>query len=41
MLATKEQEYEALNKIKKIIAGLGENSYIGTALEGCLEMTDK
>lgn len=35
--ATKEQEHKALAKIRKIIAELGENSYIGTAFEGCLQ----
>lgn len=35
--STKEQEREALVKIRKIIAELGENSYIGTAFEGCLQ----
>lgn len=38
MMATKEQERKALEKIRKIIADLGENSYIGTALDGCLEI---
>lgn len=36
-ISTKEQERKALEKIRKIIAELGENSYIGTAFEGCLE----
>ena len=35
--ATKAQEREALEKIKAIVATLGPRSYIGTALEGCLE----
>lgn len=35
--ATKEQERKAVEKIRKIIAELGEGSYVGTALEGCLE----
>ena len=35
--ATKAQEREALEKIKAIIAPLGPRSYVGTALEGCLE----
>lgn len=34
-MTTKEQERKALEKIKKIIAELGENSYVGTAFEGC------
>lgn len=35
--ATKAQEREALEKIKDIVATLGPRSYIGTALDGCLE----
>ena len=35
--ATKEQEREALEKIKAIVATLGPRSYVGTALDGCLE----
>lgn len=35
--ASKEQERKALDQIKTIVATLGENSYIGTALTGCLE----
>lgn len=35
--ATKAQEREALEQIKAIIATLGPRSYIGTALDGCLE----
>lgn len=35
--ATKQQEREALEKIKAIVATLGPCSYVGTALEGCLE----
>lgn len=35
--ATKEQECKAVEKIRKIVAELGEGSYVGTALEGCLE----
>ena len=36
-MTTKEQERKALEKIKKIVAELGENSYIGTAFQGCFE----
>lgn len=36
-MTTKEQERKALDKIRKIVAELGEDSYIGCALEGCLE----
>lgn len=35
-MTTKEQERKALEQIRKIVNGLGEQSYIGTALEGCL-----
>ncbi len=34
-MTTKEQEREALKKIRKIVEELGENSYVGTAFEGC------
>ena len=36
-MTTKEQERKALAKIREIIDGLGENSYIATAFAGCLE----
>ena len=36
MTATKEQERKALEKIEKIIAELGEDSYIGMAFKGCI-----
>ena len=35
--ATKAQEREDLEKIKAIVATLGPRSYVGTALDGCLE----
>lgn len=38
--ATKEQERKALEKIKKIVDELGENSYVGTAFEGCFEIAE-
>lgn len=34
-MTTKEQERKALEKIRKIVEELGENSYVGTAFEGC------
>lgn len=37
MITTKEQERKALEKIRKIVAELGEDSYVATAFEGCLE----
>lgn len=41
MIATKEQERKALEKIKKIVADLGEGSYIGMAFEGCFEKAEE
>lgn len=41
MIATKEQERKALEKIREIVDGLGENSYIGTAFEGCFEIAEE
>ncbi len=40
MAATKEQELKALEKIKKIVADLGEDSYISMAFEGCFEIAE-
>lgn len=40
-MTTKEQERKALAQIKKIVEGLGENSYIGTAFEGCFEIAEE
>lgn len=40
-MTTKEQERKALAKIKAIVEGLGENSYIGTALAGCFEKAEE
>lgn len=37
MISTKEQERKALEEIKKIVDGLGEDSYIRTAFEGAFE----
>ena len=39
--ATKDQEREALEKIKAILESLGPDSYVGTALEGCLEIAEE
>lgn len=39
--ATKDQEREALEKIKAIVDTLGPDSYVGTALEGCLEIAEE
>ena len=37
-MTTKDQERKALEKIRKIVEGLGENSYIATAFDGCFEI---
>lgn len=39
-ISTKEQEQKALDKIKKIVEELGENSYVGAAFEGCFEIAE-
>ena len=36
-MSTKQQEREALQQIRDIVAGLCEDSYIGTAFKGCFE----
>ena len=41
MAATKEQERKALEKIKKIVTDLGEDSYISMAFEGCFEIAEE
>lgn len=40
-MTTKEQERKALEKIKKIVEDLGEQSYIGTAFEGCFDLAEQ
>lgn len=40
MMASKEQERQALEKIKKIVKDLGEASYIAQAFDGCFEMAE-
>lgn len=40
-MTTKEQERQAIEKIRKIVEGLGENSYLGTAMEGVLEVAEQ
>ncbi len=39
-MTTKEQERKALEQIKKIVAGLGEDSYLAIAFDGCFEIAD-
>lgn len=40
-LTTKEQERKAIQKIRKIVEELGENSYVGFAMDGVLELAEK
>lgn len=40
-MTTKAQEMKALEQIRKIVESLGENSYIGTAFEGCFEIAEQ
>ena len=40
-MATKQQEREALAKIRKIVEALGDGSYIGTAFTGCFELAEE
>lgn len=40
MTTTKAQERKALEQIRKIVAELGEDSYVGTAFEGCFEIAE-
>ena len=41
MITTKEQERKALDKIRKIIAELGNDSYVAAAFEGCFEVAEQ
>ena len=41
MSATKEQERQALKKIRIIVAELGHDSYIAAAFEGCFDMAEE
>lgn len=41
MIASKDEERIAITKIQKIITGLGPDSYVGKAIEGCLELAEK
>lgn len=40
-MTTKEQERKALENIREIVEELGEDSYIGTAFEGCFEIAEQ
>lgn len=39
-MTTKDQERKALEQIRKIVEGLGEESYIGRAFDGCFEIAE-
>lgn len=39
-MTTKEQERKALAQIRKIVEGLGADSYVATAFEGCFEIAE-
>jgi len=39
-MTTKDQERQEIEKIRKIVEGLGENSYVGFAMEGVLELAE-
>ena len=40
-MTTKDQERTALSKIRKIVEELGENSYIGMAMDGVWEIAEE
>lgn len=40
-MSTKDEERKALEKIRKIVADLGEDSYIGMAFAGCFEDAER
>lgn len=40
-MTTKEMERKALEEIKAIVNGLGKDSYIGMAFEGCFEIAEQ
>lgn len=40
-MTTKQQERNALNKIRKIVADLGEDSYLATAFNGAFSLADQ
>lgn len=40
MISTKQQERDALKKIRTIVENLGADSYIGKAFEGCFEIAE-
>lgn len=40
-MTTKSKERRAITTIRNIVNGLGENSYVGTAMEGVLEIAEQ
>lgn len=40
-MTTKDQERKTLEQIRKMVEGLGENSYIAAAFEGCFEVAEE
>ena len=40
-MTTKAEERKALDQIRNIVAGLGEDSYVGTAFEGVFEIAEE
>lgn len=40
MITTKQEEREALEKIREIVKGLGEDSYVAAAFSGCFEIAE-
>ena len=40
-MAMKEQERQAIQKIRKIVEGMGKNSYLATVMDGVLETAEE
>lgn len=41
MIATKENEVNTLQKIRRMVADLGEDSYVGAAFDGCFDQAEE
>lgn len=41
MIASKEEERKALEKIRQIVERLGPDSYVAAAFDGCFEMAEE
>lgn len=41
MITTKETEANTLQKIRRMVADLGENSYVGAAFDGCFDLAEE